>query len=1110
MLYVPKTIKEVLLLMSRISGFAGVCLLVLLPLAGCGGGAGAETGGGGGSVNGADFALQVNPAALELAPGTSETLHISYTPVGNFTGTVAVSASNVPSGVTLSPSAPMNIAAAGTFVTISVSPSTAVSMYSVSFQGTSGGLSHFTDLALDVSSSIGLSPAGGSSFLPLGQQPFAAVFDPVHKQVFASLPWLDAVDVISTTGHRLIKRIPVPAPKGMDLTLDDSQLLVGTDTNQLYTIDTTQLAVVSKTTLPPIMNSGTPEYIQPEWPLAAANGTILIVGAGDFPVGVFQWDPSTQTLTPRRDADVSGDSRAARDADGSKILFYDPGDGGESIYDAATDTFVHLPSLAPSYLFPVGGAINPAGTQVAIDFGGGPVMVTDASGNVLQELDLGGSFGVRYSTDGQHLLSVSDVAPSFEVVTVDANTFNLVGTAPAYSSGSYGATVVYPWDPDLCPEIPLAVDDAGFVYGAADHGLAIDNSQAFETLDPNANVPVFVQTNPLEGGVGLATSVSVRIGMGAVSTSQAPTVFVGSQQASGVAASEPFSMQFTAPASDVPGPETVQIQQDGGVNTYLPLAFSYGPTLIPEVIQAVPPSGGVTADLWGYGLGIDLTNANTVAEVGGQSAPVTFSTVGINPPGAGGNAYPFPVQHLQIAVPAGQPGTSADALVVSPVGAASLAGGIQYLKDATIVPSSDPLSALTYDSKRQRLYLSAGDHVDVVDLASDSFIAPIALPALHGGKLAAGITLTPDDSRLLVSNTADGSIAVIDPDNPTAAVAVSIPYPPPPAGVQCTEGPGQIVATDTGKAYANTVAGGIDSCPGLPGVVELDLSSLTARLVTYTTDPTSPIAYVPAAELVSAQSGRSIAVTDRNNLYVLDAASDKWSSRQLDSNSNLYDFAQSADGSLTVLRTISYGEGIMGFPIGEPYRDRYVGVDESMSVTASLISSELDQYFSGSYSPGMQLHDSGSLIYAMQSKEIDIYDLHHGDERERVLLPEDRVAETGSEILTETAIDETGSRIFLITKSGVTVITLDSVPLSLGTVAPSSGSSGGGVQLTLHGSGFESGATVSIGGVVAPTTFIDSTALQVTTPPSNRGGLAITVQNPDGQTYALDDAYTAN
>jgi hypothetical protein len=446
--------------MPRAKGVLGVCLLALLLLAGCGGNGNAPTGAGGGSPSGgggspsvADFTLLIAPATVTLAPGSSETFEISYTAIGNFSGAVSASALSLPSGVTLSPSTPLAVSPTGSFITISLSPSIVLGTDSITFQAASGNLTHSVNVTLDVAAASASFPTGGSSFLPLGQMPFSAVFDPVHHQVFASLPWLNVVDVVSTTSHQLIKSISVPSPKGLDLTLDDSQLLVGTDTNQSYTIDTTQLAVVSKTTVPPVMNSGTAEYIQPQWPLDTANGTILIIGTGDFPVGVFQWNPTTQTLTPRRDADVSNVARASRDADGSKILFYDPGGGGESVYDAATDTFVAF-SLSG---FPLGGAINPAGTQVAIDFGG-PVMVTDASGNVLEQLDTGG-FGVRYSVDGRYLLSVADALPSFEVATVDAGTFQLVGAAPAYSSYPYGAYVVYPWSPDLYPEIPLAVDD---------------------------------------------------------------------------------------------------------------------------------------------------------------------------------------------------------------------------------------------------------------------------------------------------------------------------------------------------------------------------------------------------------------------------------------------------------------------------------------------------------------------------------------------------------------------------------------------------------------------------------------------------------------------------
>ena len=64
--------------MPQIKGVVGVCLLALLLLAGCGGSSSTATGAGGGSPVGADFTLSVTPTSVSLAPGSSQTLEISY------------------------------------------------------------------------------------------------------------------------------------------------------------------------------------------------------------------------------------------------------------------------------------------------------------------------------------------------------------------------------------------------------------------------------------------------------------------------------------------------------------------------------------------------------------------------------------------------------------------------------------------------------------------------------------------------------------------------------------------------------------------------------------------------------------------------------------------------------------------------------------------------------------------------------------------------------------------------------------------------------------------------------------------------------------------------
>jgi hypothetical protein len=1087
----------------RTAALAIVMAMFPVLLSSCGGGGG-TTGGGTPPPGNPSFTMSIDPSSVTVAPGSLTTLQLVVSTTDGFDGAIQVSVSGVPNGVSLSPSSPFSIPSTGGYVTVTVGSAVALGAFSLEFQGNAGTITKSTSASLNVMNATQTTPPGGSSFIPTGQEPLAAVFDPIHKLVFASLPWLDMVEVVSTTTHQLIKSIPVQGPEGLDLSFDNSQLLVGSTTNQYFTIDTARLAVVGRTTIPPV-NTGLPQFIQPQWAIHSANGNILIIGTGDFPVAVFEWNPKTQKLTPRPDAGVGNTARGARSATGSKVLLYDPTNGGASVYDAASDSFLQIQSSDLGQYFPDGGTVNPTGTQMAFSVYSGPVVVLDGNGNIIQELGGPTSFGLAYSIDGKDLFSTSLTATAFQIQTIDATSFQTLGTAPVYASNTLGLTRVLPWDPDLQPAVLLAVDDRGFVYGGADHGIAIDNANNLQGFGSGAYVPVFVRWEPNEGPLNVSTSVTLNVGIsGGLGTMFAsPNVFIGSQPATNIIPSNPGQLVFTTPPSSTAGPQTVEIQQSDGTTSYLPLAFTNGSVLVPQAVMGLPPSGAVTADIFGYGLSVDIPSSTTNVLIDGQNAPVTFKGIGFS----GIDTYPFPVQHLQVTAPAGTTGP-ANVLVNSTTGAATGVAAVHYLKSVDVSHSTDALTALAYDSTRKRVYLSAGNHVDVFDVASNSFVSPIALPNLHGSSMAAGLTVTPDGSRLLVSNAGDSSIAVIDPDNPSSGVAVNIPFVPVAPGGVCLQNPGHIVAINTGFAYANTFSSGVDSC-GSIGAVELNVGALTARVITSTSDPANPLGYLSATLMAVSRDGGTLAVTDFNNIYVLDAGSGVWQMRQLDSNSNLHDIAVSSDGSLTAISTLSYGLDY-GFPFGENYRDRYIAVDPSLTVTESLVAAQLLQYFAGNRVQGMQLHDTGSLIYAMQNQEVDIYDLHNGQERERVLLPEQRTSEPAAEILAQTAIDTTGSQIFLLTQSGLTTITLDFVPLSISTATPSVGSSSGGVQVTLHGSGFDSTTTAILGGSPAAVTFVDTNTIQLMTPSTAKGALQATVQNADGQTYAIDNVYTAN
>jgi fibronectin type 3 domain-containing protein len=75
-------------------------------------------------------------------------------------------------------------------------------------------------------------------------------------------------------------------------------------------------------------------------------------------------------------------------------------------------------------------------------------------------------------------------------------------------------------------------------------------------------------------------------------------------------------------------------------------------------------------------------------------------------------------------------------------------------------------------------------------------------------------------------------------------------------------------------------------------------------------------------------------------------------------------------------------------------------------------------------------------------------------------------------------------------------------------IRPTSGSTLGGTMVTLDVADVLPGATVAFGGVAAPSVTLTGTTLAVETPAHAPGTVSVVVANPDGQSGALDLAYT--
>ena len=84
------------------------------------------------------------------------------------------------------------------------------------------------------------------------------------------------------------------------------------------------------------------------------------------------------------------------------------------------------------------------------------------------------------------------------------------------------------------------------------------------------------------------------------------------------------------------------------------------------------------------------------------------------------------------------------------------------------------------------------------------------------------------------------------------------------------------------------------------------------------------------------------------------------------------------------------------------------------------------------------------------------------------------------------------------------------VPPTVFLITPNKGSTLGGTPVTITGTGFQSGATVTFDGTASlwKPWIQSSTSIQVTTPAHAAGTVAVSVTNPDGQAVRSTGEYT--
>jgi hypothetical protein len=990
--------------------------------------------------------------------GTSSQIEITVTRQNGFAASVSVNANSLPAGVTFSPALPQNIGPSGLVLSVAAAANASAGSYAVPLSASSANLQHSANLALTViAPNPGTIPGSRTNWVRLGSNPIAIYYDASRNHIFASLPEMNRVEAIDPSTGNLLSSIPVSVannePNGVWLasssnlsgTLDGKSLLV-LGAGHVATIDLASGLVVGQQVLPEAIPLGwtTPNPIFPTFLVAASGGHMIFGSWGDS--SFYNWD-GVSALASRHS--ISDLYSFDRNVDGTKVLVAS-GDtsGAYQLLDVASDTVSAQGAYSNATIMTIRS--NPVRNEWAIANSNG-VDFLDANLNLIARVSASfiGSvtyWGMTYSADGKYFYFVYSPAGLPFLYTVDTTTHLVAGTAPATGTDlAYYQRVPPEWIVQ-----PFAADTTGLVFGLGEKGLVIDDSTYL--VDPSKATAAdnAIIATPDNGPTGSSTAVQITT----QSYAAQPDVWFGTQRALFESLSPTGQVSAIAPSAQAAGPVNIKLFPPDRYTHVMPQAFTFGTSITSRRNSVCATSGGCSVDVFGFGLFGSDPSQTTVTIGGNAASEQSVHYFYADRP------YPYPLQYVSVTVPPGLAGR-ADIVVKSAVGQATSSGGFLYASSLQSYPSSQTYNALLFDEKRGILYASTNSEIARFSVGSSSFLTPFVPPSLRGQNQFQGMCLTPDGSRLLVANEQDMSVAIIDPDNPLNAQAVPIPATGANPG-----GPVFVAATSTGKALIS-----------MAGLVEqLDLVTLQTQSLAI------PGVFANDAPRLSPTfDGSAILIRGYGGPIGIWSASTGQFSPVADS------FAGAGLGSAA-------GDGNV-FAVGLGF----IAPDRSSAVGLG-IPDELGG-FQSIFPNDAALNDSGSLEFAPAGKNLIILDTHHGDVLENVVLPNQMNVWT--KVI---AVDANGERVFLSDSQGLTVLTLATAPLAIGSVSPSLVPASGATIVKVRGSGFLPTTTATIGGKPAVSSFVDKNTLQITTPSNPIGAAQMIIQNPDGESYRLDAA----
>ncbi|MBZ5541762.1 MAG: IPT/TIG domain-containing protein [Acidobacteriia bacterium] len=1066
-----------------------------------------------------DFSLTISPNSLALTGGTtSAPATLSVGALHGFSGNVQVTLSGLPAGLPSSPVSPFSVPGGGSQSVVfgAVQPLAAGS-YTVTAQASTGSLSHSASLSITVQAAPPPPALPRTNFartdsVPSGDDPPGElhrrriVYDAGRQHIFVANPAMNRVEVLSSTDATRVAQIAVPDASSVDLSADGATLWVGSGVQEITVVDAAALQVRARYPVAGLPGTSNAIFNLPMEVVALAGGKGLVRLRRPDALAALPalWDPATNSftdVTSRAPAVFqNGAGVLARSGDHTKVLAA-AGDtsGSVALLDASANVAVGPVTLGTGSI-ELAAANGDASRFAVLLVNGGvaQVLLLDGTLQVLAARAAPGAHGLVFSRDGSALY-VSENADLPPVITVlSSQDLSVLGQAPDLRIGGERS------------EIEEA-DETAQIFGIANRGVSFLDAANPGTLPSTAPVLAAVPAlAPPEGPAAGGTATTLA-GQNFEASAQ---MRFAAQPGLSVNVAGATQMQATSPPSAGSGPVNVAAYFPSGWLALAPAAFSYGPQILEVLPNAGKKPGGDTVQIYGHGFGADAAGISVTFGGAGATVQKVEDVTALLSSGSVGADYAFPIERLTVTTPAGTAG-KADVVVRAPAGNVTAAKAWQFLQDVQTYAKAGLYKFLLYDRPRQLVYLSNNDHVDVFDLAAKQFRAAELTPSCGAPSTAGlrGLALTPDGTKLVVADFGSQAVDLLNLDAPGSCVQVTSTVVPVGGVAGFTlSGPARVAATSTQAVFVGLSgeAGSAGACTGC-----LKMIDLTANPPAVLAGPQPAASIAPGAPLLqAAKNGDRVflafGAVPGGPVAVWDAAT-PGQFTATPGNELAADLGAAADGTILATRNSGAAE--------------IRGVD--LAVLSAPSAAELEQIPGRVLVPGLALHPSGALLYqpfltgapgsAGVRGGVDILDAHSGQLRLRVFLPNPLLTAADGLRGSFFATDENGQRLFALTSAdntaqnaGLTVVQLANVPLGIGSLAPATGPAAGGTQITLRGSGFQSGVQVTIGGAAAGVTLVDRNTLTVTTPALQAGPQLVVVTNADGESVSLDAAFTAN